>query len=590
MSVAKVLRLDEYRDRRTHRLRLAEALHRIEPLRHALFSHLVEIADLTGADRVATVWVDEYGSGLIHPHVVLDQLFDRPRRHFATEPLHEAWELGVPAAHDRLAHGGTSVPTTLSVALGSDGTRAWFVVADSMFARPMLDRGVRDRVMFLAGECASVVLHRDLDASARRGAASQASNFAGWPILEDLEGREDDEVTSTRIARRFVVGRLVRMLVDDDLAVAHERMADQVRRARGELLGADTSADARGLDEVVRCQRVLDALEAGSHEMLAAELVELGDVVEAQGHTQGALEIYRCAYAIAAGVGAVRPAVDAARLTGRVLRRQALWNEARGWFEATRAIAEAAGLPDVAAMALVGLGGIKKELGSLPAARETFEAALTVAERSGDRDTIALVHHGLLGVEQALGNVAQGLRHGWLAVATYASEEGRTRCMASIAAALLELGDHEAAEDAWSLVAHTTSEKYYLVYAHDALGHLSALKGDREGFARHAHRCDALGWESALPAAKAEILLFRGLSHRALGELEEAREWLSRAVRFAEDHSFNQTLFKAEAALGGLEREVGLAASPATPAAPAAPREVREGLRAMRRELVGAGA
>lgn len=588
MSVAKVLRLDEYRDRRTHRLRLAEALHRVEPLRHAVFTHLVEIADLTGADRVATVWVDEYGSGLIHPHVVLDQLCDRPRRHFSPEPLHEAWELGIPAALDRLSRPSTSVPTTLSVALGSDGTRAWFVVADSVFARPLLDEDVRDRVMFLAGECAAVVLHRDLDAVARRGAAGHASSFAGWPILEDLEGREDDEVVSARIARRFVVGRLVRMLVDDDLAVAPERMADQVRRARTELLSTDTSTDEGDQDELARCQRVLDALEKGSHDTLAAELVELGDVVEAQGHTHGALELYRCAYVISAGIGAARPAVDAARLTGRILRRQALWNDARGWFEATQSIAEAAGMPDVAARALVGLGGIRKEMGNLPAARETFGAALSIAESSGDRDTIALVHHGLLGVEQALGNVAQGLRHGWLAVGTYVSEEGRTRCMASIAAALLELGDQEAAEDAWSVVAHTSTEKYYLVYAHDALGHLSALKGDRPAFAKHAERCDALGWDSALPSAKAEILLYRGLSYRALGEVEEARRWLSRAVRFAEEHHFNQTLFRAEAALGGLEQIAEPQA--AAPAAPAAPREVREGLRTMRQELVGAGA
>jgi tetratricopeptide (TPR) repeat protein len=587
MSVAKVLRLDEYRDRRTHRLRMAEAVHRVEPLKHAVFTHLVQIADLTGADRVATVWVDEYGSGLIHPHVVLDLLCDRPRRSFSAEPLHEAWELGVPAALDRHRSSGAAVPTTLAVALGSDGTRAWFIIADSVFARPVLDEEIRDRIMFLAGECASVVLHRDLDVCARRGGAAQASSFAGWPILEDLEGREDDEAASARIARRFIVGRLVRMLVDDDLAVAPERMADQVRRARTELLAAEGSSRDLDRDEVTRWLSVLDALEAGSHDALAVELVELGDLVEAEGHAHGALELYRCAQSIAAAVGAPRPAVDAARLAGRLLRRQAKWDDARLWFEVTRAIADAAGMPDVAARALVGLGGIKKEVGNLPAAREAFGAALSVAEESGDRETIALVHHGLLGVEQALGNVTQGLQHGWVAIANYESEEGRTRCMASIAAALLECGDHEAAEDAWSLVAHTTRDRYYLVYARDALSHLSALRGDHAGFLEHSTHCDALGWDTALPSAKAEILLYRGLSYRALGKVVEARKWLARAVSFAEQHHFNQTLFKAEEALGTLDR--GPAVPEVGPATPAAPREVREGLRAMRRELVEAG-
>ncbi len=584
MSVAKVLRLDEYRDRRTHRLRLAEVLHRVEPQRHAVFSHLAQIASLSGADRVATVWVDEYGTGLIHPHVVLDQLSDRPRRRFAVEPLREAWELGVPSAHDRPSASGSPGPATFAVSLGSDGTRAWFIVAESMLPRPALAPAVRDRIMFLAGECASVVLHRDLGVHLRqRREHGAATGFAGWPILEDMEGREDDEVVSARIARRFVVGRLARMLLDDELVADPERLAEQVRRARTELVARELTSE----EETVTCHRVLDALADGRFEELAGELVQLGDKVEGQGHLQGALELYRCAYGIALALGAVGPAVDAARLTGRLLRRQAAWDEARFWFEVTREIADVVGLPDVAARALVGLGGIRKETGNLPGARDAFNVALGAAEQSGDHDTIALVHHGLLGIEQAFGNVAKGLEHGWLAVATYRDEEARTRCMASIAAALTELGDREAAEDAWSLVAHSSREVYYLVYAHDALGHLHALKGDGEGFRRHSSRADALGWEAELPAAKAEILFHRGLSHQALGNDEAARHYLSRALEFAESHGYSQVLFKAERALESLARA---AAEPkTTTTTPAAPPEVREGLRAMRRELVGAG-
>ena len=585
MSVAKVLRLDEYRERRTHRFRLAEALHRLEPLKHAIHCHLAQIAELSGADRVATVWVDEYGPGLVHPYVVLDQLYDEPRRDFAAEPLHAAWELGVPGAHDRPVASGSSLPATLAIALGSDGTRAWFVIAESVLPRPVLDARVRDRIMFLAGECASIVLHRDLDASRGRGpAGGKASAFAGWPILDDLEGREEDEVTSARIARRFVVGRLVRMLVDDDLAVVPERVADQVRRARSELVAHDASADEH--DEGARWHRVLDALEGSHHGILASELVELADTVEAQGHTHGALELYRCAYDIAGALGAPRQAVDAARLTGRLLRRQARWDEARHWFDVTREIADVAGLPDVAARALVGLAGIKKETGNLPAARETFRDALTWAERSQDRDAIALVHHGLLGLEQVAGNVEQGLAHGWIAVASYQDEQAKMRCLAGLAGALADYGDREAAEDAWSVVAQASNETYYRMYAHDALAYLSALRGDGKAFEVHARACDALDWESASRSAKSEILYYRGLSYRALGHHARADEWLRRAVVFAEEHTFGRVLFLAEEALR---------ARPEHPTpdfevpTPAAPRELREGLRAMRHELAGAG-
>jgi tetratricopeptide (TPR) repeat protein len=585
MSVAKVLRLDEYRDRRTHRLRLVEALHRVEPLRHAVLAHLVQIADLSGADRVATVWVDEYGSGLIHPHVVLDLLCDRPRRHFSPEPLHEAWELGVPSALDRPPASVGSIPSTFAVALGSDGTRAWFVIADSVLARPRLDSHVRDRIMFLAGECASVVLHRDLDTGAPTGFAGMPSSFVGWPILEDLEGREDDEVASGRIARRFIVGRLVRMLVDDDLTVAPERAADQVRRARSELLGVDAASDEQ--EEAARWQSVLDAFESGSYEALATELVELGDLVEAQGHAHGALEIYRCAYGIAARVGAPRVAIDAARYAGRVERRRAEWDEARHWFDSVYQIAEAAGFSDLAAHALVGLAGVKKETGNLPAARETFRRALVSAEASGNRDAVALVHHGLLGLEQVAGNLLSGLQHGWLAVANYQEERGRMRCLASLAGALADYGDREAAEDAWTVVAQSSREAYYRIYAHDALAYLAALRGDSKSFEFHASKCDDLDWESGPRAAKAEILYYRGLGYRALGEQACAEDWLRRAVAFAEEHKFGRVLFLAEEAL---RADAGRVPAPETTHAPAAPQELREGLRAMRQEVVTAGA
>jgi tetratricopeptide (TPR) repeat protein len=579
MSVAKVLRLDEYRERRTHRLHLAEALHR-DSHKRAILAHLVEIADLSAADRVATIWLDEYGNGLIHPHVVLDLSSDRPRRTFSAESLREAWELGVPGACDCAPAPGSMAPATLAVSLGSDGTRTWFLVAESAVARASLDSACRDRIMFLAGECAAVLLHRDLDLVAGGGRSAAAVSFAGWRILEDLEGREPAEVESRRVAQRFVVGRLARMLVDEDLTLAPDRAADQARRARAELRSDLFAGDP----EAAAWHRVLDALEQGRHGVLAAELVQLADAVESQGHAHGALELYRCAFEIAAALGDPRPAVDAARLAGRLLRRRAEWDEARRWFETAHEIAGLTGMPDLAARALVGLAGIKKETGNLPAAREGLRHALALAETSADRETIALVHHTLMGVEQVAGNVADGLMHGWVAVGMYDSAAARMRCLAGLAGALADYGDRAAAEDAWSVVAHASDEEYYRIYAYDALAYLAALRGDAGSFETHSAACDALGWSAGQHAAKAEILYYRGLGYRALGRLEIAEHWLRQAVSFAEEHRFTRVLFLAEEALRML-----VVASPVAEATdPTAPPELREGLRAMRRELVGA--
>jgi len=579
MPLGNVLRLQDYKDRRSTRLRLGLALYRADPRRLAVFEHLVEVSELTGGDRAAAVWVDEHGSGLVHPYAIVDHLSPRPRRAFATQPLRDAWHLGVPSALDAPAVPATSTPATFAVALGSDGTRAWFIVSDSIAPRSPVSRDCRDRLMFLAGECAAIVLHRDLDVIDDADAVPVAgSRFAGWDILADLEGRESNETESRRIAQRFVVARLVRQLVDDDLSVSRERTVEQVKRARAEIAGesgSDTEPDLWRL--------TLDALAEERFEDLATTLVDLGDAVEAQGHVSGAEEIYDCAHIIAASIGSPRPAANAARLRGRLVRRRANWTEARRWFEVAGEIAGVAGLRDVSAQVLVGLAGISKETGNLPAARATFHDALAEAESSKDRDTIALVHHGLLGLEQAAGNLAEGVRHGWLGVAMYQSESARLRCLASLAGILKEFGDLDAAEDAWSVVASSSPELYYRVYAHDALAHIAALRGDREGFALHAERCDALNWESGPAWAAAQILYYRGLGYRELGQAAEARKWLDRALAFAEKNSFNQIVFQAEEALDSLSRTTTPPAPTEAPAA--APLEVREGLRAMRREL-----
>jgi tetratricopeptide (TPR) repeat protein len=275
--------------------------------------------------------------------------------------------------------------------------------------------------------------------------------------------------------------------------------------------------------------------------------------------------------------------LDAARLAGRLTRRRAEWAEAERWFDITQEVAKAAGLPAAAARALVGLGGVKKELGNLPAARARFLEALAKAEESRDGETIALVHHGLLGVEQAAGNLAVALGHGWVAIRSYVSEVGRIRCVASLGGALLEMGDLDTAEDAWSYVAFASEEHYYLVYAQESLAHICALRGDRDRFLHFAGASDALGWGSGTSSATAEWFQVRGESHRALGELDLARDWFRRAVAMAETYGFNRILFEVEEALRELDAPTE-APSEIAPT-PAAPLEVREGLRAMRREV-----
>lgn len=582
-----ILRLDAYRERREQRRRLSASLYRADPQRSKMFQNLAQVAALVGADRAATVWIDEYGPGLVHPHVVLDLVSDRPRRAFPAEPLRRAWEAGVPGVFETqgpVLSRAEGQAWTVAVALGSDGTRSWFLVADAVSPKLSLTDDVRERLLFLAGECSAVVLHRDLDAMALEEegeARASRPHFAGWPILRDIEGRESDESESRRIAMRFVVARLPRLLVDDDLAIPRDRLRQQAARAREEV-----DKDAARLEvgsEADLWADVLDAFQDGDLERLGAALLVLGGAVEARAHLHGAVELYRIAYELFAAVGQVTAAVDAARFSGRALRRLASWDEAVHWYGIARDVAQAGALPGKVALVLVGVANIHRERGNLPASRAVLLESLAFAEESGERDALGLVFHGLAELEHDSRNLTEAVRWGWKAVGVYPSREERVTALATLGATLIDLGDLGAAADAWACTRDLATNDYYRLYALDALGHICALRGDRLGFARWAGEADGLGWESGPLSAKAEILHYRGLSHLALGDAARAREYLERAVSFAEEHRFGQTLFAAESALRELNERAER--SVASGAQPTAPVEVSAGLRQMRRGL-----
>jgi hypothetical protein len=76
------------------------------------------------------------------------------------------------------------------------------------------------------------------------------------------------------------------------------------------------------------------------------------------------------------------------------------------------------------------------------------------------------------------------------------------------------------------------------------------------------------------------------LSYRALGLQDEARDWLTRAVQFAEEHRFGKTLFDAEEALKLLDSPEPM---PAPVRIVASLPAIRLGLREMREGSLGAG-
>jgi tetratricopeptide (TPR) repeat protein len=444
--------------------------------------------------------------------------------------------------------------------------------------------------MFLAGEVAAVVLHQDLifedqeTASPPRDSPGsrpeeQVGAFSGWAVLQDLDGRKKSEALDRVITDRFLSVRILRTLVEDHLVVDEESLAYRLKGTRREIgprLGKGEEGQA--------LERVLNAVEDPESPELANAVLAWGKIVEGLGHLYGAQEIYDLAFELAKLAASPEAAADAARFSGKVSRTMADWDGAFRWYEAARDIAEKAQDRGKLAAVLDGLANTYRDRGNLPMARETLGEVLAIGREEGNRYALAIGHHDSMTVEKLSGNTAEAIRHGWLSVQAYESRDGRLRALFDLAGVLRESGELAAAQDAYSLVADQVQGLEARVLALDALAYVSALRGNGRDHEKFRGRLDSVGWENVSPVYKGQVLFFRGLSHRALGEEEEARHWLKEALAYAENHSLNKLVFDAEAALD----EEGLPeALPPTPAQveKSVPPEilgVRRGLRRMR--------
>lgn len=555
--------------------------------------------ELLAADRGAVVWVDEYGPGLLHVHSLLDLVWDPPRRDFTVDGCRAAWGKGVPGLCDvPEADRSPALPTPLGirssccVALGSDGTRAWFLIVDSLTPRAALTVDVTDDLMFLAGEAAAVVLHRDLDKRSFRPRKAIANadptadeSFSGWRVLKDLEGREDDAEASQRIATRFLVVRAIRSVLDEEFTMDRTTLEQHVEGVRPEFDAFDRTDPERE-----SWSEVLAALSAEDAETLGRSVLRLADCVDGLGHLHGAGELFGLAYraALVCASGAI--AGDAARRLGRTYRRLGGWEESARWYAVAQELGDATDDRRLSALALSGMGQTLREKGNLPGAFEAHREALSQGLAIGDCHVQGIAHHDLMADEKLRGNHSEAIRHGWEAVRLYPSERDRLRALTDLASAFVEAGDLVAADNAYTVVAHTSEEFIYRVSALDALAYVEALRGNRQGFEQRLDAVDATAWRQGSTFMVSQLLYYRGKAYALLGDVELAERWLQEARAFSEEHSINQIAFDAETALAALKAGGGTddarSDTPADPIALEGVDGIRDELNVMRAKLV----
>jgi len=551
LATCKVVPLREHKGRRLERRDRALGLSSVEPLRHRITRLLADTLELTGADRCALVWVDEYGPGLVHTRAVVDLATDRPRRGASLELLGRAWRAGVPGVVDvteerRIVGPGTTARSALAVSLGSDGLRAWFLTVDSASPRGRLEDDVVERVMYIAGECSSVVLHPDL---VEEGEDPDAPRFRGWAVLRDLEEEGVDDADQHRISWRFLVVRALRGLLEDDLAVDRESVDEQVKNIRREI-GTAAGEDA----ERAVWFDIMNAMTAGDWPELCRRTLALGELVDRMGHWHGAREAFEATLELAVATRSVSEAIAAARGIGRSWRRLGRWEEASRGYETAAALARTFGDLDAEIDALNGAIAVCVSRGDIPGAKEKLAEVEARLSREVAADARATVHQQRAFIAHTEGRLEDAARHAWEAVATFEDSARRLEALTSLGGIFLEGRALDAAERAFRAVERGEPGKVYRLYALAGLSEVAAYRGDRGDFERGVARVREAGLDAAPPEVRAEVLLEWGDCYLYLGDDDEAARHYERAIEVAERTGVGEYLIRAERALDRLRK------------------------------------
>jgi len=182
-----IIDLGEYRRKRPEARRSAFAVWGGEGERSRFALPVWRAVYLVGGERGALVWVDDDdGPGKqLHPFFVLDLASETPRTTFPPELLGELrGNEGVGPILSETFPGGAAV------FLGVGEKRRWFlVVHDGGLPRQPMDGTARNDLLFLAGECAGLLLHRRLDEH------PQETEEDGSPDWRTPEGWEEEELS-----------------------------------------------------------------------------------------------------------------------------------------------------------------------------------------------------------------------------------------------------------------------------------------------------------------------------------------------------------------------------------------------------------
>ena len=318
-------------------------------------------------------------------------------------------------------------------------------------------------------------------------------------------------------------------------------------------------------------EAVVEAI--ADHHVLPTALLEFGAALDTCGALPEAVSVHVIGYELALLRCDANSGADAARWAGRAYRKLADWSEAFRWYGLARRIAEFEEDWGRLAIVLDGTGNTHRELGAFPAARACYEDAWSVALVSQDPVAIGNVGHSMMTVEREAGNLHEATRFGWTSITAQPDLELRSRLLIDFGTLLVELGDLEAARQAYVTSAAQTSDVDIVTLATDALAYIDALLGDWRNYEAH-RRAARMSARLASPHVRAQVGYYRGLSLLLSNRTSAASRVLEACERLARRAGLATWSVRA----GELREAIARQEPPPSVQPRQAPIEVRRGL------------
>jgi tetratricopeptide (TPR) repeat protein len=382
------------------------------------------------------------------------------------------------------------------------------------------------------------------------------------PFLERA-AREQDESRVAPALAAYATGRFLDRWLAGSSAPAADELGQELESIRTHLhelsrQDPETACLARILGEI--------DLESTAAPKLAKELLAYAAFLEQQGRLEEALET--TALAGRAFGPDITPGefADCALTAGRLNRLLARWAAAVGCYEAAERTGRERGDLVAGLRGRLGRGAVARGRGNLPAAREIAEAVRAEA-RALDLPLVqALACADLAAACSELGLPVEALQADYEMFRLHPDPDHRMRTLGNVGLDLLQLGWHEAARTAFTLVLRSDTAITVRLNARIELMALESVAGDQAAFERHLGLAESCR-DQMPPSTQVDFLFKTASGRRRFGQPAAAKALLAEAHAIAVAHGLHAWSFRTERALHDLAAagDLGLPEPPATP-------------------------